>query len=287
MKDFDLLSLRLFAAVCDAGSVQNVGEREHIDASSITKRLSKLEKEVGVKLLKRSAKGMIPTVEGLGFLHATRELLANANKLASYMQDFGVETTDTVEIIANPSIWSGFLPRDVGSFLNEPIHKKINVVIRDGNRFSVAEAVREGRASLGVSWDVNQLKGLHVRPYRSQRLAAFVHRSHPLSDKLKTTFKEVAKFDQVSIVSVRTNELELVSKKIIEPVTVNFRTIVPNFEIALRFAEMQVGILVAPLEMRLFVNTPTMAVVPLTDNAASRDYFVFVVAHILPLKSIF
>jgi len=274
MKDFDLYTLRLFVAVCDSGNILSTSEREHIDPSAITKRIAKLEKDLGVKLLNRSTKGVTPTTEGLGLLHGARELIANANQLSDQMSGFQAEQDDTVEIIANTTIWSGFLPYDISNFLNDPKHKHVNILMRDGDKAAIAEAVHEGRIPLGITWDRRNLKGLKTVPYRPQHIAAYIHHTHPLSKKKKLTYDEVAHLDRVAIFSNRTVELELASQKIINPTVLKFRAVAPNFELALRMAEMQVGILLAPLEMKLFVNTPSLVVIPLTDTSARRDYFI-------------
>lgn len=274
MNNFDLLTLKIFVAVCDTGNVLSVSEREHLDPSAINKRLTKFEKELGVKLLNRSIKGMTPTIEGKGLLQGARELLANANQLLDHMKDFQSESDDTIEVIASTTIWSGFLPYDIGNFLTQPNNKNINIVMRDGDRSDVVEAVREGRASLGITWDKKGLKGLNSVPYRPQQIAAFIHNSHPLSQHKQLAYNDVAHLERVAILSNRIIELELASKKIIDPVSLKFRAIAPNFEIALRLAEMQVGVLLAPFEMKLFVKSPSMVVIPLSNKDAHRDYFV-------------
>ena len=274
MKDFDLLTLRLFVAVCDTGSVQNVGEREHIDPSAITKRFSKLEKELGVKLLNRSIKGMTPTPEGKEFLYGARHLLGNANQLAEHVKNFPIKFDDTVKIIGATTIWSGFLPYDLGTFLNKLEHKNIHIEMDIGDRIAVVEAVKEGRVSMGVSWDRKSFKGLQDIAYRPQKLAVFVHKEHPLSHEKKLTYAAIAKWDRVGIESNRAIEIELSSKKLIPSLEQRFRAIAPNFEIALRLAEMQVGILIAPLEMKLFVHSKSLVAIPMEEEFSRRDYYI-------------
>jgi DNA-binding transcriptional LysR family regulator len=64
MKDLDLTTLRMFVEVCDAQSIKRVAEREQVDASSITKRLAKLEDQLQTQLLKRVRQGVQATPEG-------------------------------------------------------------------------------------------------------------------------------------------------------------------------------------------------------------------------------
>ena len=52
----DLISLQLFVAVCEAGSIGKAAEREFIAASAVSKRLADLEAALGTPLLYRHAR---------------------------------------------------------------------------------------------------------------------------------------------------------------------------------------------------------------------------------------
>jgi DNA-binding transcriptional LysR family regulator len=272
MKDFDLFTLRLFVAVCDAGNMLSVSEREHIDPSAITKRFAKLEQELGVTLLKRTGKGVTPTVEGNALLDSARGLLEQAGRIAKHMRDFKAGASDTVEIMANTSICAGFLPYDIANFLNHPNNKNINIVMHYGDRASTVQSVLDGRVSLGIIWNSTNTKGLKTIAYRPEHIAAYFHRSHPLSKKKNITYNDAKKFERVAILSNRNVELEFANKKVIEVDSLKFRAIAPTYEIALRLAEMQVGILLAPYEMKLFVQSSNLMAIPLNSESAKRDY---------------
>ena len=64
MRDLDLQTLRLFAAVCDQRSIARVAEQESIVGSAISKRLAQLEDTVGTPLLLRKRRGVVPTPAG-------------------------------------------------------------------------------------------------------------------------------------------------------------------------------------------------------------------------------
>ena len=82
MNDLDLTTLRLFVAVCDARSIKRVAELEQVDASAVTKRLAKLEKQLQTRLLKRVRQGVEATPEGALFSEQARRLVMDARKLS-------------------------------------------------------------------------------------------------------------------------------------------------------------------------------------------------------------
>ena len=80
----DPVSLRLFIAVIELGSLAAAAEREHIAAAAISRRMADLEQHLGTPLLRRHARGIEPTAAGLALLPGTGEMLrANAGVSAT------------------------------------------------------------------------------------------------------------------------------------------------------------------------------------------------------------
>ncbi|MFC6309126.1 helix-turn-helix domain-containing protein, partial [Paraburkholderia dipogonis] len=57
MWQIDQVTLRLFIAVCEEGTIARAAEREFIAPSAVSKRLADLEALVDVALLSRSQRG--------------------------------------------------------------------------------------------------------------------------------------------------------------------------------------------------------------------------------------
>lgn len=56
--------LKIFKAVCDAGSLTKASKKLHLTQSSLSRQISKLEDELGVALFHRHARGLMPTHHG-------------------------------------------------------------------------------------------------------------------------------------------------------------------------------------------------------------------------------
>src|SRR6201996_2751251 len=73
----ELRHLRYFVAVVEAGSVTLAAERRlHTAQPSLSRQIRDLEREVGVPLLTRGARGVEPTAAGRAFLDHARLALA-------------------------------------------------------------------------------------------------------------------------------------------------------------------------------------------------------------------
>ncbi|QNE19638.1 LysR family transcriptional regulator [Kribbella qitaiheensis] len=76
----DLAAVRTFAAVVDAGQFQAAADELGVTQQAVSKRIATLERELGVVLFARSARGTQLTVDGQVFLPHARELLRVADR---------------------------------------------------------------------------------------------------------------------------------------------------------------------------------------------------------------
>jgi len=76
----DASDLRVFEAVVRLGSMSRAGEELHTVQSNVTTRIRSLEQELGVQLLHRTNRGVVPTSAG-------KRLLPYAGRMARLLQD--------------------------------------------------------------------------------------------------------------------------------------------------------------------------------------------------------
>ncbi|MEV0096440.1 LysR family transcriptional regulator [Streptomyces sp. NPDC050738] len=80
----DLTSVRTFVAVVDEGRFQDAAAELSVTQQAVSKRIAVLEKQLGVRLFTRTARGAELTVDGQAFLPHARDLLrAEERALAS------------------------------------------------------------------------------------------------------------------------------------------------------------------------------------------------------------
>lgn len=72
---FDLIDLRLFLAVADAGSITHGAAEIGLSLPSASERLREMEVTGGVRLFERKRRGVVPTEAGSALLHHARLIL--------------------------------------------------------------------------------------------------------------------------------------------------------------------------------------------------------------------
>ncbi|PAZ09515.1 LysR family transcriptional regulator [Streptomyces sp. SA15] len=79
----DLDAVRTFVAAADAGRFQEAAATLSITQQAVSKRVAALEKDLGVRLFTRTARGARLTIDGQAFLPHARELLRSEERAAA------------------------------------------------------------------------------------------------------------------------------------------------------------------------------------------------------------
>jgi DNA-binding transcriptional LysR family regulator len=275
MRDIDLKTLRLFAAVCDLGNIARAAEEAHIEPSAISKRIAQLESDFGVSLLSRGRRGVEPTPAGIALLEQARGVLFAMERISTDLSAFGGGVRGRVSVCASPSAIAEKLLDDIASFMREPENLNIRVDVEEKLSVDLVRQLREGAASVGVCWDSVDFQGLQTRPYGNDHLALAVHADHPLAEKKSIAFEETLAFDYVGLPPSTSVHGMLQRAAASAGKTVSYRVIVSSFDAAFRVVASGLGISVVPFEVaETYRRVFDVHVIPLTDAWAKRRFII-------------
>lgn len=273
MRDLDMTTLRLFAAVCETRSIARAAEQANIVGSAISKRLAQLEDTVGTPLLVRRRRGVEPTPAGESLLEHARTMLASAEQIERDMAAYALGVRGQVRILATASVMAESLADDVAAFLQVPAHHDIQVSMEERVSPDVIRGIKEGVASVGICWDAADLTGLQSRGYRRDHLAMVVHPSHPLARYETLSFEQTLDYEHVSLPVQSAVQMLLQRAAALKGKAIMHRVIVSNFEAVLRVVRANLAISVVPREVaEPYARTYGLRVVPLVDAWASRRF---------------
>jgi DNA-binding transcriptional LysR family regulator len=186
---FDFRDLELFVAVADAGSIARAAERVHTVASAVSKRLSELEATFGTPLLVRGAKGVELTAAGLALLTKARTLLYQAEQMDQELRQHASGVRGQVRVFANISAIVEFLPDALASFMK--LHPEVQIQLEEQVSSTIAQAVADNRADLGLISEQPALEGLTTVPFRRDELVLVTRPDHPLAQQSSVRFAEL------------------------------------------------------------------------------------------------
>ena len=275
MRDLDPVSIRLFLATLEEGSIARAAAREAIVPSAISKRISDLEAQLRVPLLDRGAKGAQPTPAGQALAHHARHLLQAMDRMQREMAGYVDGVRGVVQVLASVTSLSGELPADIVRFRAE--RPQIEVDVEERVTPAIYRAVREGLADVGVASEFASHEGLQVFPYRRYALAAVLPAGHARVEAPALAYADLLADNQVELGrdSGLSQVFDDAAREARTSRTVRAR--VSSFETICTLVARGMGVGVAPLYLKdAKERSPDVRFVPLSDSWARPRSFVAV-----------
>lgn len=269
IRRLDLITLQLFVAVYEEGTLTRAAARESIAVSAASKRLVDLEKMLGLTLFVRQAKGMSLTAAGETLLHHGRQMLFNVQKMGLELGEHSHGVRGYVRMLANLSAIIQFLPEDLRDFTAR--HPQLKTDLEERPSTGVVQGVLDGVADLGICSCDTDTKGLFSVTYRRDNLMVLMPMDHPLADREGLSFSETLGCDYVGLhvassINMRTHAAAREAGKVL-----HLRIHVPGFDAMCRMVQAHMGIGILPQKAyELFGRSLGLQAVPLTDEWAVR-----------------
>ena len=194
---FDLVSLRLFVAVVDAGSLTAGAERFGISLAAASRRISELEHHCGKALLQRSQRGVTATADGQAVHRHAIELAANLERLALAVEDMNADASGLLRLCANPSALGGFLPAMLAAYALR--HPAVRIDLEDTLSEDAVRMVASGAAELGVIGDNTPREGLECFVCDVDEMVLITPAGHPLDSAAPVAIERALDYDFVSL----------------------------------------------------------------------------------------
>src|SRR5215469_17940238 len=124
-------ALATFMAVASEGSFSKVARRNRVAVSSVTRRITSLESELGVKLLRRSSRKVMLTDAGEQFLPRARTLLAELSEAKERLNALDTAPRGLLTVTAPSAFGRRFVAPAVIEFLNRYPSLQLDLHVSD------------------------------------------------------------------------------------------------------------------------------------------------------------
>lgn len=142
--------LKMLVAVVESGSFSAAAAQLDCTQSRISHAIGGLERELGVRLLSRSHAGSVLTDAGHRVLEKAKQMLRLEASLLETARDCGTLAAH-VRIACFRSVGTHLLPHALEALANEYPQIRIDIDDSCEERDEVTQAVRDGRADLGIA----------------------------------------------------------------------------------------------------------------------------------------
>ena len=267
---FDLVDLRLFCEVADAGSITRGAERSALALAAASTRIRNMEDALGAPLLERSRQGVTLTPAGRTLLKHARTILSQTARLREDLGAYAGGLSGEVRLLANTNALTEFLPEALSAFLAG--HPQVSVNLEERLSDEIVGLVAEGVGDVGIVAGTVDMGSLETFPFRSDRFVVVSSAIHPLAQRSSMTFADVLGFDLVGLDRASSLQRFLSTKAAREGRPLRLRVQLRSFDAVCRLVECGVGVGVVPeTTARRAARTMSLGIVELTDDWARRD----------------
>jgi DNA-binding transcriptional LysR family regulator len=273
---FDLIDLRLFAAVADEGSLTAGASRAGISLPSASARIKGMEQELGTALFERHRRGVKPTPAGYALIHHSQLVLAQMERLRGDLREHargGMRAH--IRLMANTTAQEEYLPDALAGWL--AANPGVDIELKEGVSHEIAPAVAQAHTDIGILTDLAGTEGLETYPFRFDRLVLVVPRGHAQASTRHIAFVDVLDEEFVGLVegSALTDHLAWQSARLGRSIKPRIR--LRGLDAVCRMVDRSVGIAVVPeTAARRYRRTMALSIVRLDDSWATRRLIVCV-----------
>ena len=270
---YDPISLRLFVAVAQTGSISAAAERMNIALAAASRRIVQLESDVGLALLERRPRGVTLTAAGAALLRHAHEIQDAFDRMRWDMAEHASGARGSVRIMANSSSVLQFLPEDLPAFLAR--HRDLRIDLTERPSDDVLRSVQDGTAEVGVFHARSPEAPAHltVVPYRRDELVLLAPASSPLPRRKKIGLEQVLDQEFVAFPPGTALRSVLVAAANAHGTTLKVSIQVRGFEALVRMVAGKLGVGVLPLAAIARPIHAGVRVLALQDAWAQRQHF--------------
>lgn len=261
----------MLCAVADAGSFTAASSRLHLTQSAISQQMAVLERELGVPLLERQARGIKLTDAGELLVRRSRRLLRDLSGLEQEMHELA-NPPEAVTLGVFSTAGAHLVPRVVSVYRER--HPSTTLLVRSCPPDALEAELLDEVIDVGLTWNYDFLArpsgDIHLHHIFDDPLCLLLPRDHPLASRSgPARLSEFAHDPWV----VRTHgqpyqhAFEIMCRQVGFEPTVVFRA--EDYASAQGLVAAGIGVSVAP-RLSLAVQRPDIVTVELIDPTFTR-----------------
>ena len=242
---FDLVDLRLFLSVADAGSITHGAARSNLALASASARIRGMEEALGAPLLVRGRHGVALSPAGQCLVEHARLIVQQAERMHGDLGAFARGLAGSVRLLSNTAALNEHLPRVLARFLAE--NPTISVDLEERESADIGSAVASGAADIGIASQAALPETLERFPFREDVLVLVVASGDPLARRRRLALAEVAGRPFVGLARDSALQRHIAGHVARLGATLNVRVRVTGFDAVCRMVETGVGVGIVPL----------------------------------------
>jgi DNA-binding transcriptional LysR family regulator len=184
--------LRIFRSVVASGSIQAAARNLGYTPSAVSQHVAALQREVGIALIERSGRGILPTAAGVSLAAESDEVIASLNRLNSVVADLRDGRSGRLTIGYFSSAGKAWMPRVARALMDEFPDLVIELMLNE-----IMDAPEQQKLDMnlfvdGVSPNRRVPAGYRQRHLADDPYVLVVPIEHPLAGRASVPLGELA-----------------------------------------------------------------------------------------------
>lgn len=178
------MNIKTFSSFITLAEELHFGRAAHlcgISQPAMSRLLSELEAELGVKLVNRTSRDVSLTAAGKGFLASARKTVAYADMAIRAAKAESVDGIDSLTVGMMIGAAQPFVGRLLAQF--KAAHPETRVSLTQTDERSIGSALANGDIEVAIAWDGSLPAGLHHQHLGSIPMSLVVPADHKLAAK--------------------------------------------------------------------------------------------------------
>jgi DNA-binding transcriptional LysR family regulator len=175
--ELELPVLELLVRVAEHGSLGAAARSVGMAQPNVSRSLARLERRLGLTLLRRSPSGSSLTTEGSLVVQWAREVLDSAERLRTGAAALSGERSSQLTVAASMTVAEHLVPTWLAAY--HRAHPDVTVRVEVHNSYDVFHLLLDGRCDLGFVESPEVPRGLHTTVVAEDRLVVVVAPGHP------------------------------------------------------------------------------------------------------------
>jgi DNA-binding transcriptional LysR family regulator len=183
----DTRNLKYFLCVADAGSVTRAAERLNIAQPALSQALTRMEKDLGVKLFNRTRRGADLTAAGLAIVEDVRMSVARIDAASHRAREIGAQRAGRLTVGFASAALFEVLPRAIAA-LRASV-PDVELVLREMSNAEQASALEKGEIDIGLVAVAGKMREKLIA---REQLIAVLPATFPLEAGASVSLRELA-----------------------------------------------------------------------------------------------
>ncbi|CAA0102062.1 LysR family transcriptional regulator [Zhongshania aliphaticivorans] len=189
--------LRYIVAVDRFGSMTAAATAIHVSQPSLTRTVAEVEKELGIALFERRARGMVATAQGRSIIDRAARILADIERLDMDAKEFRAYRESHLRLCISPPPLITLMNPALPQLLSH--HPQLKVDIKSLATDNAISLLRAGDCDLiiGPTQALEEKREFKIIPLKPFDAYFFTRRSHPLTKKRAVSKQHILNYPLV------------------------------------------------------------------------------------------